>query len=496
MSEQMNVKQRESAMAFSHFDFAKLILNDVSKSNEGRSFLKKYTQSEVRELIEGYQLPKNQEKLREISRILWSKSGHYQRLIHYFAGMPLFPCVITPIKNIRLLNQDKVLKQYTQIGELLKMMNLKHEMAKGLQVAFREDAFFGYVHRDKKSFYIQLMPPEMCKITSIEDGCFNYSIDMKIFEKNETKLLSYANEIQQKYQAWKFLKKKNPRISEWVELDPTNTIAIKVNEEMIESLPPFVSVFDSVFDIDAFKKLRKDREEVGNYMAVSQQLPIRTDSENNNDFLIDKEYMTLFHNMIADHAPENVGVFTSPMKLDVLRFDKDKAGSDGVAEAQQNFWTASGISSLLFNSDKSTSQGLLMSIKTDEEIVFKLLVQIERWLNRFLKFLYRDLLFHVSILPVTIFNQQDMYKMYLEVSQYGVPIKNHLCATVGLSPIETMNMAYLENDLLELHDKFIPLLSSHTMSPDELKNEGRPPAESNEISDEGSRSQDKPNKSL
>lgn len=64
-----------------------------------------------------------------------------------------------------------------------------------------------------------------------------------------------------------------------------------------------------------------------------------------------------------------------------------------------------------------------MSIKSDEEIVFQLLTQIERWLNRYLKSQFKDLMFNVSILPVTRFNQGEMYKMYLENAQYGVPVK-------------------------------------------------------------------------
>jgi hypothetical protein len=487
--------ERPNVMAFNKTDFARLIISELSNTKDGKGFLKKYKQSEVREIIENYKLPRNQEKLREISQLLFAKSPQYQRLLKYFSGMALFSHVITPIKQIKKVNEKKALKQYVEVGELVKLMNLRHEMSKVLNVAFTEDVFYGYVHRDKKSFYIQKVDASLAKISSVEDGVFNYSIDMSYFERDEKKLASWATEIKVKYRSWKNIKNKNPKISPWVELDPENTICIKINEEILETFPPFAGSFDAIFDIEGFKRLRKDKEELGNYMLLAQELPMRKDSENNNDFMIDRDMMMFFHNMASETVPENVGVVTSPMPVTPIKFDKDRADSDGVAKAERDFWSGNGTSQLLFNADKSTSQGLLMSIKTDEEIVFSVLTQIERWLNRYLKFEFADLMYNVRILHVTHFNRQEMYKMYLEAGQFGIPVKSHLSATVGLDPIETMNMAYLENELLKMHEEFIPLQSSHTMSDDVSQNgeDGRPKKDATEVSDETSRGQDKPN---
>lgn len=488
--------ERRKVMAFDTTEFAKLVISELSRSNEGRRVLKRYKQSEVREILEGYKEPKNQEKLMEISQLLYAKSPQYKRLIQYFGGMALFAHVILPVRDISKISKGRVVKQYTQIGELLKAMNLRHEMTKVLNNAFVEDIFYGYVHKSKKDFYIQKVDPKICKITSVEDGVFNYSIDMAYFQKNEDTLKNWASEIQTKYFRWKAMKDKNPKLSPWVELDARNTICIKINEEILEAFPPFAGTFDAIFDIEGFKQLRKDREEIGNYMILTQELPMRKDSENNNDFMIDREFMTYFHNMAIDTVPENVGVITSPMKIEPLKFERDRVDSDGVAKAERDFWSGSGTSQLLFNADKSTSQGLLLGIKTDEEIVFGVLTQIERWVNRYLKFQFSDLMFNVDILDVTHFNQEEKFKMYLESAQYGIPVKSHVSATIGLSPIETMNMAYLENDILEMHEKFIPLMSSHTMSVDELGNkaeDGRPKSDPSKVSDETARAEDKPN---
>jgi hypothetical protein len=488
--------ERNKAMIFDKHAFAKLVLSELSGNRDGRNLLKKYKQSEVRDIIENYSTPANQVKLREISRLLYAKSPQYQRLLQHFSGMALFAHVITPIKQIKNEKEAKILKQYVEVGELVKLMSLTHEMSKVLEIAFLEDTFFGYIHRTKKDFYIQKVDASLAQITSIEDGVFNYSIDMSYFHKNEDKLVLWANEIQVKYARWKAMKEKNSRISPWVELDARNTICIKVHEHMIENFPPFAGSFDAIFDIEGFKRLRKDKEELGNYMLLSQELPMRKDSDDNNDFMIDMDTMNFFHNMAVDTVPENVGVVTSPMKIAPITFDKDRADSDGVAKAERDFWSGNGTSQLLFNADKSTSQGLLMSIKTDEEIVFGVLTQIERWLNRYLKFEHNNLFFNVRMLHITRFNQKEMFDMYMQAGQFGVPVKSHISATVGLEPIEMMNMAHLENNILKMHEEFIPMMSAHTMT-DEQGNEdggdGRPKKKASETSDETARSQDKPN---
>lgn len=487
--------KRNSMLVFNKLDFARLITKELSTSKEGRAMLKKYKQSEIRDIIENYKLERNQVRLREISQLLLAKSPQYRRLVKHFADLVMFSYVIAPVKNIRKLNKNKVLKQYEEIGELMKLMSLKHEMKKLLKIAYTEDVVYGYIHKDKNSFHIQKVDASIAKITSIEDGVFNWSIDMSYFQKQEDKLQYWAREIQIKYREWKALKAKNPKLSEFVELDPKNTICIKVNEELDEIFPPFAGSFDAIFDIEGFKQLRKDKEELGNYAIVTQELPIRLDSEHNNDFVIDEDMMRYFHMLASDTVPDNVGVITSPMKLETLKFERDKVDNDGVGKATRDFWEGSGTSQALFSSDNSTSAGLAMSIKSDEELAFDVATQINRWINRYLRYQFSDLMFNVEILRVTAFNQKEQFDMLLTAGQNGIPVKNRISAIVGLEPVETMNMAYLENELLKMHEEFVPLQTSYTQSGDgTVQEEGQPKKSASDLTDEGDKSRDKDNK--
>ena len=59
----------------------------------------------------------------------------------------------------------------------------------------------------------------------------------------------------------------------------------------------------------------------------------------------------------------------------------------------------------------------------------------------------------------------------------------------GFSELDTLSLNYLENDILKLNEKFIPLATASTRSAD---NEGGAPKKSDtEISDSGEETRDK-----
>ena len=74
-------------------------------------------------------------------------------------------------------------------------------------------------------------------------------------------------------------------------------------------------------------------------------------------------------------------------------------------------------------------------------------------------------------------------------------LKTFLSSLFGLEPVSFASMAFLENEVLELNDKMVPLKSSFNTNGDELEDDGgRPTNEENgvEDSDETSRDRDKP----
>jgi len=406
-------------------------------------------------------------------------------LILYFACLPTFDYIVEPYGlNTEKINKKTFKTQYQKTLELLEIMNLPHEFLKVLKIAFKEDVFYGYEHMSDDSYFIQPLDPDYCQISSIEDGVYNFAFDFSYFNKYPKKLKQYPEEFQQKYKKYE-KDKKNYR---WQELDSNNTICIKVNEELDYPLPPFNAVFESVFDIEDYKKLKKVKTKLDNYMVLTQQIPIDDKNSEPNNFLIDLDTAIAFHNRAVQALPEAVGLITSPMKIDAIKLDRKQTDTDQVAHAERDYYNAAGVSQFLFNSEKVTSVGLSKSINTDEQIVFALLRQFERWVNRKLKNFNTKYKFRIRFLNTTVFNVDNVFEKYLKAAQYGMPVKLALGASLGLSGSEMANMVFLENEIMELHDTLIPLSSSHTQSSKGEK--GRPQKSEDELTESGVKTRD------
>ena len=479
-----------------------IIAQQDAKSNQfggARNRVLEYTQSQVREMIKGYKVKKNQDNLRDISESLFVLSPQYQRLINYYASMPTYSYVVVPNKNIESIDTKKISKEYYKTTEFLNNLNIPYNFTQVIRKSMIADIFFGYIYYDNKNVMIQQFPNSMCTITSIEGGVYNYSIDLSVFEGNRDALQYYPEEIQRAFTKYELVKKNSKnknQVSSWYEVGAKDSICIKINEGVSEPIPPFSGVFDSIYDINAFKDLRNDKAELENYKLIIQKLPIRKDSGDNNDFMIDLPMMNYFHSSIEDVAPQNIGVATTPMDIDVVTFDKDTADRDNVAKANKDFWDNSGTSQNLFSSDNKTSQGINRSIETDEQVVFAILRQVERWINRHLLLNNYTKNFKCVMIEVTHFSRTQVIEKYMEAAQYGFPVKTFLSSLYGLEPISMSSMAFLENETLELQDKMIPLVSSFNTSGDEITEEdGRPTNEETgvEDADETARGRDKAN---
>jgi hypothetical protein len=65
---------------------------------------------------------------------------------------------------------------------------------------------------------------------------------------------------------------------------------------------------------------------------------------------------------------------------------------------------------------------------------------------------------------MTIFNKDKYIERLVKNATLGMPVKMDLATALGQTPLEVHGSLYLENDVLKLHEKFIPLSSSYTQS--------------------------------
>src|SRR5690606_11958732 len=148
---------------------------------------------------------------------------------------------------------------------------------------YKNDFFFGYEIETDTSYFILPLDNKYCKISSYEDGIYNFAFDFSFFDSCNDELELNPVEFIHKYYNYKATKEK------WIELDAKSTICIKTNIDTQYALPMFSGMFPSLYELEEYKKMKKDRTKNENYLLLHQRIPMDEKNPDLNKFLIDLE---------------------------------------------------------------------------------------------------------------------------------------------------------------------------------------------------------------
>lgn len=443
-------------MAAKFADLNRLILRDLNK-NSSNPVQSKYSKDNVAKYVAN---PAQYEKqLREAINYVYANSPHFRRLIQYFAGLSDLAYVVTPYKlNPLKANVNSIGRNYRRTVNALSNMSIRSQFAKVLTVCLREDVFYGTLWVTNDNITVQQLPSDYCKISAIEGNVLNVTFDFSYFNTNTDKLPFYPQEFNTKYELYL----KNRMGSRWQELDSPTSFAIKCSNDILSyAIPPFAGILREVYDLEDYKDLKLAKTTLENYAMLVMKLGMADDGSWQMDF---DEAEKFWRNLDAV-LPDEVGSVLTPMPIEKISFEKTHAGDDDtIGEAEQNIFTAAGVSSLLFNNDKASANALLLSIKADQAITFGIVKSIEDAINRFIQDQPYGKNFRVAFLDISPFNRKEMSDSYLKACQYGIPMISYYAAAQGLNQAELDGMSFLENKVLELPKLFTPLQSSAQMS--------------------------------
>lgn len=459
----------------------RLITRDLNNNTITPTF-QKYTKDNISSYLAN---PYRYEKqLRDAVIYIYGASSHFRRLIQYFAGLTDLAYIISPhnIDPTKSVNTKSINRNYRKVLKAMTGMNVKTQLKNILKVCFREDIFYGYFWVTNDNITIQRLPSNYCAISSIEGNVYNVSFDFSYFDAHKNLIDNgyYPPEFATKYQEYQ--KEKNKR---WVELDPPYAFAVKCNADISEyAVPPFAGLLREIYDIEDYKDLKLTKTALENYAMIVMNLPMNGDGE----WLIDFDKAKDFWSNLDAVLPEEIGSVLSPMKVDKIGFEKSNTGdTDTVAESEQNLFTAAGVSSLLFNNEHASSSSLLLSIKADQAMTYDLVKNIEDAINRLLQSLSFGKNFKIDFLDCSPFNRKECGDAYLKACTYGAPMISYYCASQGLDQEQMESMNFLEQDVLGLTKKFVPLQSSTQMSSEDSKGAtdegGAPTKDIGEVSD-------------
>lgn len=462
--------------------YNKLILRDLNNNKHTPSFFL-YKKDEInRYLSNPYTY---QQQLRNAVVYMYSASTHFRRIIQYFVGLSDLSYVIVPynVDVSQTTDTKKLKKNYLQTLHIMDSFNVKNTFDTILTVALREDVFYGTMRVTKDNIMIQQLPSDYCDIATIEEGVLNTSFNFSYFDTDTSLLDLYPDEFTKKYNLYKT----NNTAYKWQDLDAPTSFAIKCNKDILSySIPPFVGILRELYEIEDYKQLNLTQKEIENYALLVMKLGMK-----DGNFDIDYDMAKNIWKNLDSVLPSEVGSVLSPMPIDKISFNQSNTGDvDNVSDAENHLFTAAGVSSLLFNNSKASSNALSLSIKADQAITYGIVTSIENMLNRYLHSLPKSKNFKVDFLDVSRYNREDVGNSYLKACQYGLPMVSYYCASQGLNQSNIDGMHYLENSIMDIPEKFIPLKSSATQSnkSDEV---GAPKKGLGDISDEGERAQER-----
>ena len=453
---------------------SKLILRDLNKPRrDGVYYL--YSKEQIARFLKNP--VKNQRSLRDAAIYIYCASSHFRRLIQYFVGLSDLSYVVSPYRIDTSTAKPKTVgRQYMKTLNLLSSMDIKNQFPKILTVCLREDVFYGTMWVTKDSVTIQQLPSNFCDIAVIEGNVLNVSFDFTYFDIHPDYLEYYPEEFRRKYELFQ-----NNVTMRYQELDAPWSFAVKCTNDILNyAIPPFIGIFREIFDLDDYKDLKLTKTELENYAMLVMRLGVNEDGQ----WTMDYNKAVDFYRNLDNVLPEQVGSVLSPMDIEKITFDHtDKTGdADAIAVAEQNLFSAAGVSSLLFNNVKASANALLLSIKADQSLTYGIVKSIEGVVNRFIQHYPYGKNFKVTFLDVSPYNRKEMGDQYLKACSYGIPMISYYAASQGMMQCDIDGMNFLESEVLNFDERFKPLRNSATLSSGEV---GAPEKDIGELTDAG-----------
>ncbi len=460
----------------------RLVTRDMNR-NTGAPTFSRYSKDDIAKyLADPYRYEK---QLRKAVVYIYGASPHFRRLIQYFSGLSDLCYVVSPHKtDPKTASAKSVNRNYRKTLNAMAAMNVRTQFPRILTVCLREDVFYGTMWVSNDSITIQQLPSDYCAITTIEGNVPNVTFDFSYFDSRQKNLEFYPAEFTKKYKLYR----EDRTNKRWQELDCPTSFAVKCNNDIMDyALPPFAGILREVYDLEDYKQLKMSKTALENYAILVMTLGMSEDGS----WRMDLEKAKEFWGNLDSVLPEEVGSVLSPMKIDKISFEKANTGdTDTIAKAEQNLFTAAGVSSLLFNNQKASSNALLLSIKADQAITYGIVKSIEDAVNRFIQAQSYGKNFRVTFLDCSPFNRKELAEQYLKACQYGLPFISMYAATQGISQSEMDCLSFLENEVLDLTSRFKPLQSSSTQSSGGKDEGGAPQKEPDELSDSGEQSRE------
>ena len=422
----------------------------------------------------------SQEKT-QLSQHYFKKGGYYKRLLIHYASLLQYVGILIPhSKTSKSLQEKYIVKQYEKAVNLLEKMDLKNLLTRFSLRALVDGAYYGIVFTSSKEDYGVLdLPFAYCRSrfkdlegNPVIEFDVSYFDDIRDEASRAAALESFPEEISELYRQWKSV---GDRQDSYYLLNTENTIYFN----FFDDSPFFLSVIPATIEYDQAVEVEQARALDEIRKLIIQKIPYLSDGSLLFEPVEAKQIHSGAVNILGDN--ENYSVLTTYADVEIAdtKTSGDRTATSTLDRMKDNVYNAAGTSSQIFAASGNLS--VATSLQNDLALMMilgnKYATYIARVMNR--RFGNSNISFTYPILPVSYYNQDKMVGDYFKMASSGYSFLLPAIAQ-GLSQKDLSSLKELENEVLYLDEKFIPLKSSYTQSSD---SSGRPQLKDEEKSD-------------
>lgn len=403
------------------------------------------------------------EAARELSLYYYRTNSTYRNNIDFLAALPQYDTVVIPVSEPERGSKAQIIKNFDNACTFIENLDIPNTFNHITKEWLKTGVFYGILRTDGLHAIIQDLPLGYCRTRFKDFYGFNilefnvtYFNQIHDEELREEAVATFPEEIQTAWRLYERHQLKNP----WVMLPAgSGGICFEFTDDptplLLASIPNLKKLDDAVN-----REEKRDENEL--YKLLIQKMPI----DNKGELVFQLEEVGDIHASVAEMLQDidTVDVLTTFGDTTLESLQETSAASqsaDRIEKYNKNAWNALGRSTLIFNADGSSS--LAYAIKKDEALMISYLNVYESWIKFHLndKFARNGLSFDFEILPITVFNRQDLQNSYFRGAQYGYS-KMFAGVAMGIKQRDQISLMEFENDFLEMSDKMKPLQSSYT----------------------------------
>ena len=435
--------------------------------------IRDYTPEKIERIITSGSLAEQQ----ALSRNFFYKDGYYKQIIIHYATLLKYAGLLIPNPSLgKKLSTSHISKRYYNALDYVEKMNLPVFLTDCATRALIDGCYYGViVQLDKQNFSVLDLPSGYCQtrykdlngddLIEFDVSYFNSIVDLTA---KEQALASYPKFIKDAYKKWQKQKSSNS----WV-IIPSD---IGICFPFFDGRPLFLSVIPASLEYDDAIQTERDRDAEEIRKILVQKIPHLQDGR----LLFEPDEAAEMHagavGMLKGN--KNISVLTTYADVDaVVSKTTGESTSKTLEQIEKNIYAQAGVSGQIFSSTGSST--LDASIKNDIALMMYLANKFSRFITNSINRIYgnTNITFKYQILPVSIHNMDKFLVQSCKLSGSGYSYLLPVVA-LGLSQRDIVNLKELENDVLKLGEKLIPLSSSYTQSSDNPT--GRPKLDDSE----------------